>query len=277
MDVEKLFWSQIDPLYHLKQASCIRYTKDIDQHYRLDEKPSKDSGFGADLLEGMDEMKASALMFTRFHAIETLLTVLLGSHPHGPVPRFAKKFFGQKFNDAVQSVARKEIPTTLGIRGVTDYDKWIAAKFWGRLGTENVLDDEVIKFISVQARLFSQKTVYNAFKHGCRIGRSWPNLSVKDEKSGEWLPFLEITSGVGWLHWEEDKKSKSASVTFGAMSCDPADDHGAVAIMALLVRAMKTIRLAKPEDKINVQLPTTIKAGMHVPANMNIRMSLSSS
>lgn len=276
MNIEETFWLQIDPLYHLKQASCIRYTKDIDKHYRLDELASKDTGFGAELVDGMDEMKASALMFIRFHAIETLLTVLLGSHPHGPVPRFAKKFFGPKFNDAVQSLALKEIPTALGIRGVTDYDEWVAAKFWGRLGTENVLDEEIVKFISVQAGLFGQKTVYNAFKHGCRIGRSSPKLDVQDEKSGEWLPLLEIKNGVGWLHWEEDKKSKSASVTFGAMSCDPTEDHGAVAIMALLVRAMKVIRLAKPEDKINVQLPTTIKAGMNAPASLNFRISLSS-
>lgn len=276
MNIEEAFWSQIDPLYHLKQASCIRYAKDIDQHYRLDERPSKDTSFGAELLDGMDEMKASALMFIRFHAIETLLTVLLGGHPHGPVPRFAKKFFGPKFNEVVQSVARREIPAALGIRGVVDYDKWIAAKFWGRLGSENVLEDEVIKFISVQATLFGQKTVYNAFKHGCRIGRSWPKLSVQDEKTGEWLSLMEITSGVGWLHWEENKKPRSASVTFGAMSCDPADDHGAVAIMALLVSALKTIRLAKPGDKINVQLPTAIKAGMHVPTNLNLKMSLSS-
>ncbi|RYB96019.1 hypothetical protein [Ciceribacter ferrooxidans] len=273
MNLEEAFWSQIDPLYHLKQASCIRYTRDIDQHYRLDEQPSKDTGFGAELLDGMDEMKASALMFIRFHAIETLLTVLLGSHPHGPIPRFAKTFFGSKFNEAVQSVARREIPATLGIRSVTDYDKWIATKFWGRLGTESVLDDEVIKFISVQAALFGQKTVYNAFKHGCRIGRSWPKLSVQDEKTGEWFPLLEINSGVGWLNWEEDKKSKSASVTFGAMACDPDDDHGAVVIMALLVRAMKTIRQATSGDKINVQLPNEIRAGMHVPANLNFRMS----
>ena len=86
MNIEEAFWLQIYPLYHLKQASVIRYTKDVDQHYRLDEQPSKDTGFGAELLDGMDEMKASALMFIRFHAIETLLTVLLGSHPHGPVP-----------------------------------------------------------------------------------------------------------------------------------------------------------------------------------------------
>lgn len=273
MNIEEAFWSQIDPLYHLKQASCIRYARDIDQHYRLDEQPSKDTGLGAELLDGMDEMKASALMFIRFHAIETLLTVLLGSHPHGPVPRFAKKFFGPRFNEAVQSVARMEIPATLGIPGATDFDKWITTKFWGRLGTESVLYDEVIKFISVQAALFSQKTVYNAFKHGCRIGRSWPKLSVQDKKTGEWHPLLEINTGVGWLNWEEDKRSKSTSVTFGAMSCDPADDHGAVVIMALLVRAMKTIRLAKPGDEINVQLPNAIRAGMRVPTSLNLRMS----
>jgi hypothetical protein len=57
-----------------------------------------------------------------------------------------------------------------------------------------------------------------------------PYLSVQDEKTGEWLPLLEITSGVGWLHWEQDKKSKSASVTFAAMSYDSAEDHRAVAI-----------------------------------------------
>ncbi|WP_275783440.1 hypothetical protein [Pararhizobium gei] len=158
--------------------------------------------------------------------------------------------------------------------GITDFERWIAAKFWGRIGNEYVLDNEVIKFISVQAALFGQKTVYNAFKHGCRIGRSWPTIKVRDEKADEWHPLLEISSGVGWLHWEEDKKSKSASVTFGAMACDPADDHGAVLIMALLVRAMRTIRQAKPGDKINVQLPNAIKVGMRLPANMNFRMSL---
>ncbi|WP_275783443.1 hypothetical protein [Pararhizobium gei] len=118
MNIEDAFWAQIDPLYHLKQASCIRYTRDIDQHYCLDEQPSKDTDFGAELVDGMDEMRASALMFIRFHAIETLLTVLLGAHPHGPVPRFAKKFFGTKLNDAVQSVALKQIPTALGISDV---------------------------------------------------------------------------------------------------------------------------------------------------------------
>ncbi|QFP63334.1 hypothetical protein [Brucella anthropi] len=275
MNIEEAFWSQIDPLYHLKQASCIRYTNDIVQHYRLDNRPDKDNAdFDAELLEGLDEMKASALMFIRFHAIETLFTVLLGSHPHGPVPRFAKKFFGTKFNDAIESLARKEIPSALEIPGVKDYDKWISAKFWGRLAAENVLEDEVIEFISVQARLFRQKVVYNAFKHGCRIGRSWPKLSVQDKETGEWNPLLEITSGVGWIHWEEDKKSKSANVNFGAISCDPVDDHGTVVIMALLVRAMKNLRLAKPGDQINIQLPTAIKAGMCVPANLSFKMSL---
>lgn len=275
MDIERAFWSQIDPLYHLKQASCIRYAKDIDQHYRLGEQPSKDTDFGAELLDGFDEMKASALMFIRFHAIETLFTVLLGSHPHGPVPRFAKKYFGPKFNEAVQSVARREIPATLGIRGVSGFDEWMAAKFWGRLGAECVLDNEVVSFISAQAELFSHRTVYNAFKHGCRISRSWPQVSVHDETTGEWLPFPEIMSGVGWMHWEEDKKSERASVSFGAMSCDSGEDHGAVSIMALLVRAMKIIRLAKPEDKFTVDLPTGIKSGMRVPTVMTINMHLS--
>lgn len=35
MNIEEAFWSQIDPLYHLKQASCIRYARGIEQHYRL--------------------------------------------------------------------------------------------------------------------------------------------------------------------------------------------------------------------------------------------------
>ncbi|SON57814.1 hypothetical protein HDIA_4273 [Hartmannibacter diazotrophicus] len=134
MNIEEVFWSQIDLFYHLKQESCIRYTKDIDQHYGLDEQPSEDTGFSAELLDGMDEMKSSALMFIRFHAVEMLLTVLLGGHPHGPVPRFARKFFGSKFDVAVQSVACKEIPATLGIRGITNYDKWITAKFWAEAG-----------------------------------------------------------------------------------------------------------------------------------------------
>ncbi|MBR2690443.1 MAG: hypothetical protein IKE42_21535 [Aquamicrobium sp.] len=277
MNIEEAFWSQIDPLYHLKQASCIRYARGIEQHYRLDEQSGKDTSFGGELIDGMDEMRASALMFIRFHAIETLLTVLLGSHPHGPVPRFAKKYFGTKFNEAVQAVARMEIPTALSIPGIADFDKWLAAKFWGRLAAEDTLDPEVVQFVSVQAELFGQKTVYNAFKHGCRIGRSWPKVSVKDEATGKWIPLLDITSGVGWLHWEEDKKSKSESVTFGAMACDLADEHGAVAIMALLVRGMKTIRLAKPNEKINVQIPNSIKAGMRVPANMNFKIHLFSS
>lgn len=274
MDIEEVFWSQIDPLYHLKQASCIRYTKDIDKHYLLGEQLSKNTEFGAELIDGMDEMKASALMFIRFHAIETLLTALLGSHPHGPVPRFSKKFIGSKFNEAVQSIARKEIPSTLGIHDITDYNKWIGAKFGGRVGANDVLEDEVVEFISVQAALFGQKTVYNAFKHGCSIGRSWPKLRVQDEKTGEWLPIIDITTGVGWLNWEEGKKSQSASVTFGAMKCDPSDDHGAVVIMALLVRAMKKIRMAKPGEKINVELPSDIKSGMVVPTSLNFKTSL---
>lgn len=274
MNIEEAFWLQLDPLYHLKQASCIRYARDIDQHYRLDEQPSKETEFGAELLEGMEEMKGSALRFIRFHAAETLLTVLLGSYPHGPVPRFAKKFFGQRFNEAAACVARREVPVSLGLRGLTDYDKWLATKFWGRTGTENMLSEEVIHFISIQSALFTHKTVYNAFKHGCRIGRSWPKLSMKDENTGEWVPLMEIGSGVGWLHWEENKKGTEASVSFGAMECDPADDHGAIMIMALLVRAMRVIRLAKDGEKIDIQLPNDIKAGMRFPTNMNFSLKL---
>lgn len=274
MNIEDAFWSQIDPLYHLKQASCIRYARDIDKHYCLDDEPNEGTDFRAELVDGMEEMKASALRFIRFHAAETLLTVLLGSHPHGPVPRFAKKFFGKHFNESAASVARREIPASLRLRGVSGYDEWVAAKFWGRIGPDKTLSEEIINFICVQSALFTQKTVYNAFKHGCRIGRSWPKMSIKDDDTGEWIPLLEINSGVGWLHWEEDKRGKEASVSFGAMECDPADDHGAIAIMALLVRAMKVIRLAKPGERINIQLPNNIKAGIHVPANMDFNIKL---
>lgn len=275
MNIDDEFWSQIDPLYHLKQATCLISMNNIGQHYHPPEHLNKDSEFCDELLAGMDEMQASALMFIRFHAIETLFTVLLGSHPHGPIPRFSRKFFGKKFNDALQSLARKEIPAALGIRGVTAYDKWISAKFWCIIRDDYDLDDEIIDFISIQAELFGKKSVYNAFKHGCRIGNSCHKFTIKDDDTGEWLSLLETKSGVGWIDWEEDKKSPSPKVTFGTMSCDPVDDYGAVWIMAALVRAMKIIRLAKPGDKIKVQLPAAIKAGMHVPALLSIRIALS--
>lgn len=274
MDIEELFWLQIDPLYHLKQASCIRYTKNIEQHYLLDGVPCETTNFGAELLDGMDEMRASALMFIRFHAIETLLTVLLGSHPHGPIPRFTKRFFGPQFNAAAQSVARKEIPTSLGIHGVYNYKTWLETKFWGRQGTEFFLNDEVINFISIQAELFGHKAIYNAFKHGCRIGRISSKLSIKTEDTDDWTPLLDIKSGASWLHWEEDKKSKSENVTFGAMTCNPTDDHGAILIMALLVRAVKAIRLAKLNENITVDIPDNITSGTQVPTFLKVKMKL---
>ncbi|OBZ95977.1 hypothetical protein ADU59_06185 [Pararhizobium polonicum] len=274
MNIDDIFWSQLDPLYHLKQASCIYYADNLDQHFKVGGLASKDTDFGEDFLEGMKEMKASALRFIRFHAAETLLTALLGSYPHGPVPRFARIYFGPRFNGAVESVARQEIPAELPLKGVTDFGEWLSQKFWVYGSASEPLSEDVVKFVRVQSSLLANKTVYNAFKHGCRIGSSWPTMSMKDEKTGEWLPFLDIKSGVGWLHWDE-KRGRKTSISFGAMECNPADDHGAIAIMALLVRAMKKLRLAKKGESVTVNLPNNIQAGLHVPANMNVNMTLS--
>lgn len=273
MNIDDIFWSQLDPLYHLKQASCICYANELDQHFKVGELPSKETDFGEDFLDGMEEMKASALRFIRFHAAETLLTALLGSYPHGPVPRFAKVFFGPRFNNAVESVARQEIPVELPLKGVTDFGEWLSRKFWVDQSALEPLTDDVVKFIRVQSALLTNKTVYNAFKHGCRIGKSWPTMSMKDEKTGDWVPILEIQSGVGWLHWDE-KRGKKTSISFGAMECNVADDHGAITVMALLVRAMKKLRLAKKGENVTVNLPTSIPAGLHVPASMNVNMTL---
>lgn len=276
MNIDDIFWAQLDPLYHLKQASCICYANNLDQHFKVGGLPSKDTDFGEDFLEGMEEMKASALRFIRFHAAETLLTALLGSYPHGPVPRFAKIYFGQRFNSAAESVARQEIPAELPLKGVTDFGEWLSRKFWVHGSAFEPLSEDVVKFIRVQSSLLTNKTVYNAFKHGCRIGSSWPTMSMKNDETDEWVPFLDIKSGVGWLHWDE-KRGKKTNVSFGAMECNPADDHGAIAVMALLVRAMKKLRLAKQGESVTVNLPNNIQAGLHVPASMNFNMTLSSS
>jgi hypothetical protein len=270
MDVEQIFWSQLDPLYHLKQASCVRYARDIDQHYRTE--GDADIDLHAELVDGLEEMRGSALRFIRFHAAETMLTALLGSYPHGPVPRFSKMFFGEPFNKAVTSVARREIPASLPLPGVTDFEAWLATKFWCR--RDRLLSAELVRFIGMQATLLSQKTVYNAFKHGCRIGRSFPEMSFQNKETGEWMPMMKIGTGVGWVHWEERKKEPGATVTFGAMECDPADDHGAIMIMAILVRAMRTLRLRKAGEDGPVPLPSDIKDGMSMPSSMNFSMKL---
>lgn len=214
MTIDDIFWSQLDPLYHLKQASCIYYADDIDKHFKFGDVLSNDTEFGAELLDGMKEMKASALRFIRFHAAETLLTVLLGSYPHGPVPRFAKLYFGPRLNAAVEAVARMKIPAELPINGAENFEQWLSRKFWGRGGGSEPLSDDVVKFIRVQSTLLSNKTVYNAFKHGCRIGKSWPTVSVKNDDTGEWEPLWTSSPVlVGCIGRKTDKEPNELSAS----------------------------------------------------------------
>lgn len=274
MNIDELFWNQIDPLYHLKQANCLRYAQEIKLDGLFAGSSSSEAEFDHDLLGDMQDMRASAIRFIRFHATETLFTVLLGSPPHGPIPRFSKKFFGQPFNAAVASISAEHIPDALRMSSVNEFEGWLSAKFYSPTQDNTALPGEINNFICHQASFFSQKMVYNAFKHGCRVGRSSQSLSVQDETTGEWQSLIDIKDGVGWLDWREDKKTQTATVTLGAMDCDLEDDYGAILVMACLVRALRKIHLSKEAGTVTIQLPTDIKAGMTTPTAITIRRTI---
>lgn len=263
MDVERVFWIQLDPLYHLKQATCIRYCKDVTEHFRT-EVP----GLTEELTEGFSGMKDSAMRFIRFHAVETLFTVLLGSGIHGPVPRFAAKFRNDDFNQCVAAVAEGQIPPKLEIAGIGRFDEWLTRKFKARW-TSDKLSEEVIDFLRFQAAFFNLKSAYNAFKHGCRVGQDSPDFRIKS-KDGEWRSVLEMTSPVGWMEWRE--KGSEATVSYGAVDCDAEDDHSAIVIMAMLVRAMKAHRLTTREKPLQAQMPSDLTYNRKLPSTMTLKI-----
>ncbi len=274
LDIERIFWSQLDPFYHLKQANCIRYTKNVGDHYLLDGEPLINHEIGRDMVEGFESMQRSALRFIRFHAIETFLTALCGSPPHGPVPRFCAVYKFDEFNRIISKLAKKSIPDELGIGEVSDFSEWVSAKFTSRkiTGQTETLPTDVIDFISLQARILSEKSVYNAFKHGCRVGHGIPDLQIQDKETGEWESLVPIKDGVAWLEWKENRRTGKFSIEFGAMECDIEDDHSAIFIMSILVRTMKTIRLAQKGEKIDVQMLTKIKKGK-IPQYFNLKIT----
>jgi hypothetical protein len=172
-------------------------------------------------------------------------------------------------------IGRKTVPVDLQIVNIGQFDQWISTKFFGRKieNSDNYLSIELIDFIALQARFFEDKSDYNAFKHGCRIGPEAPKMQVKDRRTGEWKSLLALENGVAWFSWAKNRRTGEQSIKFGATECDIDDDHNSILIMALLVRAIRAARLSSAGEKVTFQLPLNLTTKKSQPNRFTITLN----
>ncbi len=274
-DFERSFFEQLDPWYHFLQANCIKNANANELDLSVNDGPISDHEIGQEFFSSFEAMQRSSMRFIRYHAIETFFTILCGSKPHGPVMRFSHIVRNSEFNKIIKEIGGQRIPELQSLSSVLEYKAWLACKFFGALSEEhakNILSQELVDFISLQARLYVDKSAYNAFKHGCQIGEESPEIKVTKADGDDPPIYMKLGPSIKWYRWEESKKKPCPTIVQGYTECDIEDDHSAIFIIATLVRAMRKARLAKKGEHIEIMLPEEIATKRDKPKQIVLRI-----
>lgn len=278
MDFNRMYWLQMDPLYYLRHAMIIQA-----ESVSFADNAGCFSGFGetgllAELDEGREDAKIATIRLLRFQATETFIAALLGSEPHGPMARFLEVTRNDKLNRLIGQVAEQTVHETLQIPGVTSFPEWLSFKIFRQRAktSDDILPDEIVRFVSFQAGFACQKNLYNAFKHGFRIGySSIPDFELKDAHEGS--PFFStrnLSNPVTWVKWTEKRTRRDPEVEIGVTECNPIDDMAAIYAMAMLLKAMRRVRIKPKGTTISLELPSNIATRLAMPQTFIVRISL---
>ena len=278
MDFNRMYWVQMDPLYYLRHAMIIKaesisFADDAGSFSGFEE-----TGLLAELDGDRENARVATIRLLRFQATDTFITALLGSEPHGPMARFLEVTRNDELNKLVDYVAKQTVHETLQISGVTSFSEWLSFKVFRQKAksSNDILPDEIVKFVSFQAEFARQKNLYNAFKHGFRIGYGTiPEFELKDTQGSD--PFIStrrFKNPVAWVKWNEKRNQRAPRVEIGVTECDPIDDMAAIYAMAMLLRAMRRVRIEPKGTTISLQLPSNIATKLVMPQNLTFQISL---
>lgn len=274
-DPDKLFFGQLDPFYHFKTASLAYYCEQPN-HLLLTTQDGNSSPTPHGFLDNIESVKASAVRFARYHQAETLLTLLLGSFPHGPIISISKNP-KIKLREIAAEIASRRVPRDFVIKkdGVpVEFQKWVTYKITGHLDISDVdTINEIISFVVLESDLFSQNDSFVAYKHGCLISDRSPNITF-EASPGKWVDVLKLEKAVSWINCEM-KSGKIIALTTGAEELNPVNDLSIIFISAMIVQAICARMLAKlnKSETYDLSLPENISVKSQVLQRFKIRIA----
>jgi hypothetical protein len=276
-DPDELFFRQLDPFYHFKHASLTFYCEQAN-HLRVTDQNGEQLPFPENLFDNVPSVKASSIRFTRYHQAETLLTVILGSFPHGPVVLVSKNP-KLRIRDVATEIAARKIPANFSVtknggQPVT-FEEWLTYKITGQLSApdDNAAIKEVIDFVVLEASFFSKSDSFVAYKHGCLISEKHPKFTV-EMNPGNWVDVLNLRSSIGWVNCEV-KAGKISAISFGAEELDPQNDIAITLLSGMIVETVKNRMTAKLDGKEtwDITLPNNLAIKSQIPQNFKMRVA----
>lgn len=275
-DPDELFFRQLDPFYHFKHASLTFYCKQAN-HLRVTGETGIEPPLLPNLFENVENVKASSIRFTRYHQAETLLTVILGSFPHGPVVLVSKNP-KVRMREVANDIASRRVPSNFDITKNSGqpatFDEWLTYKITGKLSSpDESTMKEVIDFVVLEAKFFSKSDAFVAYKHGCLISEKHPKFTI-EMTPGNWVDILNLRSSIGWVNCEV-KAGKIIAFSFGAEELDPENDITIIFLSGMIVEAIKNRMMARIDgkDSWDVTLPNNLSIKSQIPQNFKMRVA----
>lgn len=179
----------------------------------------------------------------RYQSSELFLSLLMASEPNQPALRFLSRTNFDALNKKIKKLSMKEIPNNSGwsISGKPlNFSEWASLKLVGRVADE--VDDTISSFVAQEAKLLSDRTIFNAMKHGrASIDLKDQSVSISVENGGDWQELLQQTPIVSAMVWEED--TSRIGISKSIESVDAEADFQAIFIASRLMELLKNARL----------------------------------
>lgn len=250
-DVEKRFLASFDHRIWLR-ASIQFSTESHPLNMRMVSKEADPKYTTSD--DFVSEFESTRRIFMRqfrYHSSEMLLSLLLSARPNEPFVRFSTTVRNQELNALIERIAGGRAPQELKFEGsnhIANFDEWLAYKLYGT--SEAQLCPSVLSFVVQEAKLLSDRSAFNALKHG-RAAIDVVNgdfaLSVKSENSKQYVSVVKPTKVISFANWDEKMTPNGLefSYTHAVESVDSEYDRIAIFVASLLMKAIKLSRIAR--------------------------------
>lgn len=237
MDPEFLYYSTLDPFFHLKTAVRIYFHDDDNMHiYKSDDG----CGEALSVFDVGKSDKAAQIFAIRFHQAETLLTILCAGNSRYPILKFLNADSKSSLSKFVSSISNRSVwicrsPISSDFSSLNDFIEFLIFRRFGII--ENI--EEYTEFIVFQAKLFNDRSAYNAIKHGSSMsgGVLKSNFFVDDR-----LLFGSNVDSISWVRWFH--KRDGDGFEYRARNIEIIDHLNAIFYSSLIVNLIKVARIA---------------------------------
>lgn len=276
IDPDELFFYQLDPFYHFKHASLVLHCE-TPNRLRMTDAREDFLSSPENIFKNIEKVRNSSIRFTRYHQAETLLTVILGSYPHGPVVYISKNP-KIRLREIAGEIAARRVPVGFEITKnggqKTTFEEWLSYKVTGYLAPPDAQTiNEVIDFIVLESTFFNNSNAFMAYKHGCLVSDKHPRITV-EITPGNWIDLLNMSNSVGWMNCEI-KSGRISALSFGVEELDAQNDASIIFLCGIIVAAIRDRMLARFEKKENpsLHLPTNMSIKSQIPQNYKMRIA----